>query len=244
MKLFKLAIISVFAAAALAVGTAKPVSATSTPECKFEYANFGGKYGLGQGFDVHPDVVSTQFKITGDEDCRMDVTLTVWKIPHATLQPYPVEEQEYFSHATGKDLKPGFHTLASKVPACFWQADLVRGTAPTGPGGKLPYEDGRMLNAKLGGDKQCVEEPEDVCPNIDGTQSEVPEGHELNGKGDCVVPEEPEEPGGRGNDEPEVKGEQTPTILPETGAGALAGTFMGISASAGIAHAIVSRFRR
>ena len=217
MKAFKvIAGVVIAAVAVVAVNTAS-VGATGNhnQECKFEYKAFSGQpYGLGQGFEKHPDVVTTGFWISGDETCRMDVTLTVWKIPHATLQPYPEEEQVYFAHKTGKQLKPGFHVLAVKVPDCFWQADLVKGVNPTGPNGKLPYEDGRMINSTLGGDKKCVEEPE--------------------------TPKTPEQPKGQG----EVQSVQTPAVLPSTGAGAVAGIFAGVTASAGAAHAAVRRYLR
>ena len=236
MKLLNvIAGVVIAAVAVVAVNSAK-VSATGTKVCKFEYSNMGGAYGLGQGFTKNPDVVSTGFRIVGDDTCRMDVTLTVWKIPHATLQPYPVEEQTYFSHQTGKQLKPGFYTLAAKVPACFWQADLVKGTNPTGPDGKLPYEDNRMLNATLGGDKTCKEEPKDECPNIEGMQTAVPAGYTKDADGKCVVVT-----GGKGGD---VKAAQTPVALPATGPAALIGTFAGITASAGVAHSVVSRLKR
>lgn len=215
MKLLNVVVGAVVAAATVVAVNTAPVGATAAKECKFEYANFGGNYGLGQGFEKHPDVVSIQFRIVGDEDCRMDVTLTTWKIPHATLQPYPVEEQTYFAHQTGKQLKPGFHTLAAKVPDCFWQADLVKGVNPTGPGGKLPYEENRMLNATLGGNKKC-EKPK-------------------------TPPTTPQPPTGGGG---AVESAQTPGKLVETGPASVIGAAFGVSTVTGVAHNVVSRRRK
>jgi hypothetical protein len=41
------------------------------------------------------------------------------------------------------------------------------------------------------GEGGCVKPPEDVCNNIEGTQTEIPEGMVSDGEGGCVKPSEP-----------------------------------------------------
>jgi LPXTG-motif cell wall-anchored protein len=41
-------------------------------------------------------------------------------------------------------------------------------------------------------DGDCVKDPVDVCPNIDGMQTTVPEGYYIDDDGDCVEPEDEE----------------------------------------------------
>lgn len=71
------------------------------------------------------------------------------------------------------------------------------------------------------------EEPEDVCPNLEGTQETMPEGYELDEDGNCVLPENEEPSGtptsGTPTSEPplEVLGEEFTRevgVLPATGA--------------------------
>ena len=60
----------------------------------------------------------------------------------------------------------------------------------------------------------CGVPPEDVCPNIDGVQSEVPPGMEVDENGDCVVVAPPEDVC------PDIPGDQTdPAECPDRGPG-------------------------
>jgi hypothetical protein len=238
-------VLNVIVGTAVAVATIVAINAGSanaaTNKCVVEAKQLGQ---WGKSFTVSGDKVTATFKVTG-ENCNTPVTLAVWTSEQAN--GHPLDTQKLFSHST-TTVGPGTHVLTSKLPNCFYQADLIQSDKPTAPDGGANYQyqngqfvDGGLKDFKYGGTQKCEdkpeepEEPKDVCPNIDGKQAEVPEGHEVDGEGNCVVPEDPKDP--------EVKGEQTPTVLPETGAG-LIGTFAGVSASAGIAHAAVRRFKR
>ncbi|MDQ3123189.1 MAG: hypothetical protein M3Q14_00690 [bacterium] len=142
---------------AFSFGVATTAGASSAPgdtaHCKFIYEK-----GLGKGFTANKNTVSVNVIVKGNEDCRKDFVLASFKIPHDTLQPFPVEEQTLFDHTVLRNVRPGTYKMTVKVPNCFHQVDLALGTSPTGPNGRLPYEKNRLLNAYLGGDKKCVEE--------------------------------------------------------------------------------------
>jgi hypothetical protein len=244
MKVFKIVAGMIVVAASMVAINSVSASATASNKCDVVAKQLGH---WGESFNVNSNKITATFEVSG-QNCTTPVTLAIWKAPSANGQP--INEQKLFGHTTNT-FGPGVHTLTTTVPNCFWQADLLKGDKATAPDGtaNYAYQNGQILKVhplrdfKYGGQGKC-EEPEDVCPNIDGDQAEVPEGHEVDGEGNCVVPEEPETPEEPKEETPEVKGEQTPTVLPETGAGAVAATFMGVSTSAGIAHAIVRRFRK
>lgn len=61
------------------------------------------------------------------------------------------------------------------------------------------------------------EEPEDMCPNIEGTQEELPEGYVLDDENDCVLEDDEGEEGG---EEGGGEGEQEAVVeAPTTGSG-------------------------
>lgn len=110
----------------------------------------------------------------------------------------------------------GTHSMTLNLPQCsYWQLDLLNNTRATAADGSAAYAwTDGMFDTMLGGNPKC-EEPE--------------------------KPEKPEEPK---EEKPVVKAVATPTKLPETGPAAVAATFTGVTASAGVAHAIVRRIRR
>jgi hypothetical protein len=168
----------------------------------------------GKGMSVQNGKISASFVVEG-HDCTTPVTLAVWKSPSANGQP--INDQKLFGHVT-KTFGPGQHTLTADVPDCYFQADLLVGSNPTAPDGtpNYAYQNGQILS---------------VHPLRDW---------KYGGDKVCEEPKTPEQP-----KVPQVQAAQTtPAKLPSTGAGAVASTFFGVSASAGLAHAIVRRFRK
>lgn len=266
MRLFKIFVGAVVAATAVVAINAASASATSVPLCTVKPV---GLADWQKSFKFSGDNVTATFTLEGASNCQYDMTVAAFSSKSVNLQP--VKDQTLYSFATGRFGK-GTHTLTTKVPKCQFQLDIFTGK-PLNVGNSdkgTRYHDfantGNFVNldqwradgntARLvdfyENKTKCAEEPKeepkDVCPNIDGEQAEIPEGHEIDGEGNCVVPEEPktpEEPKGKGDDKPQVKASvQTPPSgkLPNTGAGAVAGTFFGVSTIAGALHAAMRRF--
>lgn len=98
--------------------------------------------------------VSASFKVSGT-NCDEPVTLSIWQAPDAAKgQPY--DQQKLDSHVSG-NFTEGTHTLSVKLPNCYYQADLVRGTSPTGENGSAVYEKANMMGSLHGGSQKCVE---------------------------------------------------------------------------------------
>jgi hypothetical protein len=198
-------------------GTSVSAANTNTG-CKVE----GTKLGTwGSTFSVNGDMITSTFKVTGS-NCAAPVTLAVWKAPAANGQP--LEAQKLFGHKTAY-FQPGTHTISTKLPNCFYQADLLQSTSPTAADGGANYMyqngqfvDGGLKDFKFGGTQKCDEKP--VEPPVEPPVEEKP------------------------TEKPVVKAVATPEALPVTGPTAIAATFTGVTASAGVAHAIVRRLKR
>jgi LPXTG-motif cell wall-anchored protein len=152
--------------AGLLVGTAMiaipaRVSAATpdSPTCMFKH-----EFGVGKGFTAANGTVSVNVIIEGNSSCRKDFVVASFKIPHETLKVYPLEAQTLYDYKAMSNKGPGTYKMTVKVPDCYHQVDLARGTNPTGPNGRLPYEAGRMLNAYVGGTKSCIEKPVTPTP--------------------------------------------------------------------------------
>lgn len=219
MKAFKIiAGMVVVAATVVAVNTATAgATANNTTTCDIPKLALGEP--AGKNMKVEGNKVTATFTVTGT-NCTTPVTLAVWKTPSANGQP--INDQVFFGHTT-QTYGPGVHTISANIPDCYWQADLLVGDKPKAADGtaNYAYQNGKILTVhplrdfKFGGDKKCTEQPK--------------------------TPEQPK--GGAGEGGPEEVA-ATVTEMPKTGAGAMAATFAGVTASAGIAHAIVNRFKR
>lgn len=245
------------------VGMGGKAEAAKAPLCVLDPLSWNQYH---KSFDIKGDKVTAKFTLRGEANCRYDMTLATFETPAADAKPF--KDQKLFSYKSGT-FGRGTHTLTTTMPDCYYQVDILTGKPSEGKKGtrlndfinranftnlggyNLGNNVGVVHDALIGGNKPCGEKPQpkpqpkDVCPNIAGNQAEVPEGHEKDSEGNCVVPKQPETPKKPEQPKtPEVKSEQTPTVLPQTGAGAVAATFMGISTSAGIAHAIVRRFKK
>ncbi|HTE22296.1 MAG TPA: hypothetical protein VK674_04620 [Candidatus Limnocylindria bacterium] len=235
MKVLKYLFAAALIAGTVAVGVHAPRAEATATTCKIETVipvtiqdhskNFTYKTVNGK------TTVTGQFKVTGDANCKKEAVLAVWKMSTAT--GIPLEEQELFDYDNNdrKTFGPGTHTLTADVPNCWYQVDMLEGWNPSGFNGTAnygnlmhpvdnidPLDPGHrrnMLDTDKGGDKSCDEEPE------------TPENPKT--------PETPKKPQVLG------KGTDAPAALPATGPGAVVGTFAGVTASAGAAHAIVSK---
>ncbi|HSX35918.1 MAG TPA: LPXTG cell wall anchor domain-containing protein [Patescibacteria group bacterium] len=105
-------------------------------------------------FTLNSDgTVTGAFTVTGT-DCNEAITLAVWQAPDAD-KGRPYSEQTLFGHTTGT-FAAGTHTLSVKLPTCFYQVDLVKGTSPTDSKGGPEYTKGTILGSLHGGTQACT----------------------------------------------------------------------------------------
>lgn len=189
--------------------------------------------------------VNANFKVP--KECKGEnftVSLVVYKLNDGNWEN-KVNNQYIFNSKTmvvkydAKDIRKAINV---NVPQCAYQADLVLGN-PVDISTGAPQN--HILGALVGGNRVPCETPEvpegeDVCPNIDGMQADLPEGYEYDENGNCVIipPETPETP----NTPSTVKrSDVKPSDLPNTGPGAVVATFAGVSSLSSILYAIFTR---
>jgi len=112
----------------------------------------------GKIFVVSGDKVKANFEVKG-QDCHMVVTLAVWESPSAN--GLPISDQKLFGHVT-EVFGPGKHALTTKIPNCYFQADLLEGSSPTAADGSANYDyqngvifDGGLRDFMFGGSNVC-----------------------------------------------------------------------------------------
>jgi hypothetical protein len=173
----------------------------------------------GSRFTVQGGVVSSKVKVTDDDECRETVTLVTWQAPDGN-KGLPYSAQKLFQHTT-KTFAPGVYSISTKLPDCFFQVDLVRGSQPTDPNGGPLYGKDRMMGSLHGGTQACA----DPTPSVTPTPSASPT------------------PSSSPSATPAVLGDSTqpPTTLPDTGA-ALGG-LVGVGSMVGAGYAYI-RSRR
>ena len=209
------------APAAEAVTPATSTNPNTTNACDIPKLKLGEA--TGKNMTVSNGKVTATFQVSGT-NCTTPVTLAVWKTPSKSGQP--INDQEFFGHTT-ITVGPGTQTITASVPDCYFQADLLVGSDAKAADDTANYsfQNGKIVESGLrdwlyGGDKKC-EKPKTPEPP--------------------VTPQQPQPPtGGQGG---QVLAAQTPEALPVTGPAAVAGTFAGVSASAGLAHGVVRRLR-
>ena len=143
---------------------------------------------------------SSEIMVTGHE---AKVTFTVaagcsdiklsfvsYKAPGPTFSRETADQQTVFARTTGL-FDAGNYTLTIAVPDCYYQVDFVYGDVieKLGPANSNNFysDQGRLIRAKNGGTGSCVET--DVCPNLEGNQTTLPEGYEMDANGNCHCPE-------------------------------------------------------
>lgn len=97
------------------------------------------------------------FDVTGNCTSQA-VTLTSWEAPNGT-DGKPYSSQTLFAHSTGT-FAPGTHTLTVALPNCYYQLDLILGSAPTDATGSPDYAMQGILRRSLhGGTQSCATTP-------------------------------------------------------------------------------------
>ena len=205
MKAFKyIAGFAVVAAAAFVLnGQTVGATGNHTNTCKIEAVVPVTIQDHSKNFTINNDgTITAQFKVTGDANCKKHAVLASWIMP--TPDGQPLESQIFHDSAPKSPTLygPGIHKLTVKLPKCnYWQVDLLETYDPKGFNGTAnygnlmhpidnegPLDPGHRRNmldaiaSKV--KKDCEQPPKDVCPNISGTQTKVPEGHKLDGKGE------------------------------------------------------------
>lgn len=194
------------------------------------------------GLKVSADkkTISATLKVTGtNANCDRYATIAVWK--SGTKSGQPLSQQVFYTHTT-KKLSVGTHTITAQLPQCsYWQADLLGQKRPKSVNGDANYQwpQDALANFKLGGEPCAPPTPNDVCPNIDGMQTQIPAGYVKDANGNCVIkPTTPTTPGGGGANS--TTGQ--PEAIPNTGAGALTAIASGVTAfGSGVAHFVTRR---
>jgi len=110
-------------------------------------------------FTIAGDTTYIDVKVTGT-NCALPVTLAAWEAPNGT-DGKPYSEQKLVSHVT-KTFKEGTHRMSIKLPNCFYQIDLVRGTNPYGINNTGAYPKERMIGSIHGGTKACETPPKKI----------------------------------------------------------------------------------
>ncbi len=105
-------------------------------------------------FVLNADGTTTAAFIVTGTDCNEAVTIASWQAPDG-LKGRPYSEQKLFAQNTGT-FTSGTHTLTVKLPTCFYQIDLVRGTSATDKNGGPEYDTSVMLGSLHGGTQACT----------------------------------------------------------------------------------------
>jgi hypothetical protein len=206
--------IPVLAAAVASTSVDKAYAATAST-CTVAAVGTANTAGAANSkFTVENSTVSTKVKVTGDANCQQTVSLVTWKSPNNTNgRPYNV--QTVVDKVT-KVVGPGTYTLTSKIPDCYFQADIVPGTKvlPTN-GADYGADHMGLLGYMWGGTQTCVDKP--VTP-VTPTTPETP-----------ATPVQPAAP------------VAAPAELPNTGPGAIFGLAATVSIVSGALYSIRQR---
>lgn len=164
--------------------------------------------------------------------CEQDVTLAAWKAPDADFKPYRKQVLAWYNNRTIKTGNKASETvtMSIRIPDCYFQIDLVRGSNPRGIDGGGAYQEGRMIHGIKGGDKTC----------------EVPETPETPDTPDTpVTPETPDTPDTPVTPEqPKVITVSSAKELPKTGPAAVTAAFGAASAAGAAGYNLYLRRRK
>lgn len=105
--------------------------------------------------------VSARFQISGF-DCHEAVTLVTWNAPNAT-DGIPYSSQTLFAKTTGT-FGVGEHTITTKLPNCYYQADLVTGSDVSMYPATSFSSQGRLRGNLHGGTQPCTTTTPPVTP--------------------------------------------------------------------------------
>lgn len=163
-----------------------------------------------KSFTVANGKTTAKFTLKGADNCKKAMTVAVWKAPAANGQP--INNQKLFAYKTGVFGK-GVNTLTVDLPDdCYFQADLLKGTNPTAPDGtaNYAYQNGKIVENH---------------PLVDFKFGGNRKCEEVTVK-EPVTPDTPTKP---------VTPAAPVATIPNTGAGSIIASTMGLSTTAGLA---------
>jgi len=144
---------------AASVSAALPLSvhADSTTNCTVTAVGTKNTVGNSDSrWSIAGNKATVQVKVTGT-DCNEPVTIASWQAPDA-LKGQPYSAQKLFAHNTAV-LTTGTHAMSVELPDCFYQVDVVRGSAATDTKGGPEYKANggiQILGSLHGGTKACT----------------------------------------------------------------------------------------
>jgi hypothetical protein len=126
-------------------------------------------------FTLNSDgTVSAKFQVSGF-NCHEVVTLVTWNAPNAT-DGIPYSSQTLFAKATGT-YGVGEHTITTKLPNCFYQADLVTGSDVSMYPTTSFSSQGRLRGNLHGGTQPCtttITPPPSTTPVVETAATSLP----------------------------------------------------------------------
>lgn len=154
LQRISISIISTVSLTAVAFAPAT-VGATSVTGCTVKAVGTKNTAGASDSrFVLNADGTTTAAFVVTGTDCNEAVTIASWQAPDA-LKGRPYNEQKLFAQKTDT-FTSGTHTLTVKLPTCFYQIDLVRGTSATDQNGGPEYDTSVMLGSLHGGTQACT----------------------------------------------------------------------------------------
>jgi len=154
MSISRSIVFSTAALASLLVISSAPLVHADVAACTVKAV--GTKNGAGASnsrFVIHTDgTASADVQVTGT-NCAVPVTISAWQAPDA-LKGRPYSAQKLFGHTT-QTFNEGMHTISVKLPDCYYQVDLLRGTNPTAADGSPVYDTAVLMGSLHGGTQVC-----------------------------------------------------------------------------------------
>ncbi len=160
-------------------------------------------------FSIAGSTITGKFIVSGNANCKLNVTITAWTAPNGT-DGKPYNLQKVYSHNTGT-YGVGTHTISTKLPNCFYQVDLIRGSNPTAADGSPVYAAGVLMGSLHAGTQVCTTPTPSPSPSHSPSPTPTP----------SRTPNPTPTPTPTATPEPKVLG--TATKLPDTG-----GSLMGL----------------
>lgn len=167
---FALALTTMSGSASADGGWSLPTTTDNAPTCNVTTVGGDDVTGIypNSRIALNNGEVTGQIMVTGESNCKVNVTLTTWTAPNS-FDGKPYDQQKVFETKT-LQFSVGNHDITVHAPNCYFQADLVRGDAAAGYNGTPIYEDGRMMASLHAGTHSCTP----VQPDQPGQDSGTP----------------------------------------------------------------------
>lgn len=130
-------------------------NAASPTNCGLEAVQVAGGKGYFKSFTVSGDTATSTFKVTGSAGCSMAVTIATWQAPYGSTNFQPYSQQKLIAAKT-ETFTNGTHTMTSPIAKCYYQVDLIRGIAATGPDGSASYVYPQLIDWLQSGSTVCT----------------------------------------------------------------------------------------